>query len=280
MSSRLPILLVAMTALTMSTACDKLFNSNPNSPSGEKTSVTFVDEGGRFSPGVYPAPVCVNGATYVYVNTGADGVMVQASSDGLSFAPTPASYPAGVSRTIVRLPDGRFRMYYFSDGTSFDVRSAVSSNGLNWTVESGIRYSESGMAGMRAAVLPTGYRLYYGNAGTTRSAISSDGLAFTAEGPVTLPAPDGTATFGALDVASLGSRFHMILTRFPTSGSSELWHAVSTDGRNWTLDQSALAVNPGVPLNQPAWCITGTLRVYYRAQPAGSNAIASGIIKF
>ena len=286
-SKRLAILLVAVTALTMATACDKLFSSkNPNSPtdgdaSGANTSVTFLgDPGARFA-GVHPAPVSANGLIYVYVNTGAAGVMVQASSDGLTFAPTPASYPAGVSRTIVTLPDGRFRMYYFSDATSPDVRSAVSSNALNWTVESGIRYSQSDFGGLRIAALPTGgYRLYFATgAGTVNSAISTDGLAFSAEGPVTLPAPDGTFGWGTSAVAYLGTRFHMILTKVPSSGVGELWHAVSTDGRNWTLDKSVLAVNPGMTLNQPAWSISATIRVYYRAS-AGGNTIASGIIKF
>jgi hypothetical protein len=74
----------------------------------------------------------------------------------------------------------------------------------------------------------------------------------------------------------------MVLTKTPSAtGVSELWHAVSLDGRTWTVDRSALAVNPGTPLNQPAWGINGaTARIYYRAQPNGSNVIASGVVRF
>jgi len=241
-----------------------------------------LDAGVRFA-GVHPAPVVTNGLIYVYQNTGNDGLMVEASSDGLTFAPTPATYPAGVSRSIVRLPDGRFRMYYYPDGTAFDIRSAVSSNGLNWTAEGGIRYTEPGIGGLRATTLPTGgYRLYFPNsAGGISSAISSDGLTFAAEGPVAILPPDGTFTWGASAAAYLNGQFHMILTKVPSSGVTELWHAVSTDGRSWNIDRNALAVNPGVPLNQPAWSINGSVaRIYFRAQPSGGNAVSSGIVRF
>jgi hypothetical protein len=93
---------------------------------------------------------------------GVGATTVQASADGLTFAPTPASFPPGVSRTITSLPDGRYRMYYYSDGTSFDVLSAVSVDGLNWTVEDGVRYSDPGSGPIRVTALPSGgYRLYY-----------------------------------------------------------------------------------------------------------------------
>ena len=280
--SRLTVVFIAVTALITSTACGKLFN--PNGPSGGGGSATFMDEGVRFPGGVHPAPLVTNGTVYVYQNTATDGVTVQASSDGLTFAPTPATYPAGVSRSIVRLPDGRFRMYYYADGTGVDVRSALSSNGFNWTVESGIRFSEPDTGGVRALTLPTGvYRLYYATgAGTVKSAMSGDGVTFVPEGEIGIPRPDNTFGRGTSAAAYVNGQFHMILTKVPSSGVAELWHAVSGDGRNWNVDSRALAVNPGVPLNQPAWGINGgTTRIYYRASPpGGGNAIGSGIIRF
>ena len=276
---QLAAVLVGTATLSFAAACGK-GGGSPTSPSGGGggTPATFTDEGVHFA-GAHPAPVVVNGAIYVYQNTGTDGTMVQASPNGLAFALTPASFPAGISRTIVSLPDGRFRMYYFADGTSVDVRSAVSNNGLNWTVEDGTRYSDPGIGAIRATVLPGGgYRLYYPNGTGISSAMSSDGLTFVTEGPVMIPPPDGT--WGASAAAYVDGKFHMVLTRAPSSGSTDLWHAVSTDGRSWTVDSRALAANPGVSLNQPAW--TGsTARIYYRAQPpGGGNMIGSGIIKF
>jgi hypothetical protein len=149
-----------------------------------------------------------------YLNTGMGGTMVEASSDGVVFALTAASFPAGVSRSIVTLPDGRFRMYYFPDGTSFDVRSAVSNNGLNWTVEDGTRYSDPSIGAARAMVLPTGgYRLYCPNGTGISSAMSSDGLTFGAEGPLMIPPPDSTSTWGPSAAAYVKGQFHMVLTK-------------------------------------------------------------------
>jgi hypothetical protein len=259
---------------------------SPTSPSTGTSGPppTYSDEAGRGFTGVHPAPIIVGGITYLYVNTGTAGTTVQASMDGLSFTPTPATYPAGASRTIVSLPDGRYRMYYYSpDGTSTDVLSAVSNNGLNWTVEPGVRYSDPAAGAIRATALPTGgYRLYYPSGTGFTSALSTDGLSFTSEGPIAITQNDATFTWGASAAAYVNGQFHMVLTRIPTSTNvSELWHAVSLDGRTWTVDRSAMAANPGVPINQPAWAINGsTDRIYYRAQPNGSNAIASGVIRF
>jgi hypothetical protein len=284
---RLATVLVGAVALSISGGCGKGGRGSPTSPSGTGggggTPPTFtVDNSGLFS-GSHPAPLVVNGVTYVYQNTGTDGTMVEASPNGLAFALTPASFPAAVSRTIVSLPGGRFRMYYFADGTTVDVRSAVSNDGLNWTVEDGTRYSDPGIGAIRAVVLPTGgYRLYYPTSAGISSAMSSDGLTFAAEGPATIPPPDSTSTWGPSAAAYLSGQFHMVLTRVPSSGATDLWHAVSTDGRNWTVDKAVLAANPGVPLNQPAWSVNGsTMRIYFRAQPpGGGNAISSGIIRF
>jgi hypothetical protein len=249
---------------------------------GSNSAALTPDNSAGFA-GAHPAPVVINGVTYVYQNTGADGTTVQASSNGISFALTAATFPAGVSRTIVGLTDGGFRMYYFPDGTSVEVRSAISSNGLNWTVEGGTRYSDFSIGAIRATALPTGgYRLYYVTSSGISSVRSNDGLTFVAEGPATIPLPDTTSTWGPSAAAYVGGQFHMVLTKIPSSGVTELWHARSTDGRNWNVDGSALAVNPGVALSQPAWSINGNItRIYFRAQPSpGVNVVQSGIINF
>jgi hypothetical protein len=285
--TRAVVVLVA-TALLLCAACFGGHGGGgggggPAGPSGGGTSTTFVDEGPHFQ-GAQPAPVVVGGTTYVYLNAGVATTSVLAAPDGLTFAPTPATVPAGFSRTIVQLQDGRYRMYYFPSGTSVDVQSAISSDGLNWTVEDGIRYTDPGIGAFRAVALPTGgCRLYYPDATGITSAVSSDGLTFTSEGQVTLTPANSAYSWGPSAAAYVNGQFHMVLTRTPqATGVSELWHAVSPDGRTWTVDSGVLAANPGVPLNQPAWGINGgTLRIYYRAQPpGGSNMIGSGLIRF
>ena len=280
MSRRWPHV-VNVAVLLFLAGCLKL--GGPTSPSGGRSATFTPDDGVRLQ-GAQPAPVIVNGTTYVYVSTGVDGTAVPQSSDGLTFTSNaPAAYPAGFSRTIVSLGDGRFRMYYFPDATSVEIRSAISSNGLNWTVEAGVRYSEPNIGGVRATALPAGgYRLYFLTTTGLGSAMSSDGLTFVGEGPVTTnPASDGSFSWGPSAAIFLDGAFHMVLTK-NLSTTSELWHATSSDGRTFTVDKDVLAVNPGVPINQPAWWVNaGVRRIYYRAQPpGGTNAVASGIIRF
>jgi hypothetical protein len=282
---------IAGTALTLSLVCcggggGGGHGGGGNGITGPSTVGTsgappaFINEGGHF-PGAHPAPVIVGAMVYVYQNTSNPTPSVQASADGLTFSTTPATYPVGVSRTIVPTTDGRFRMYYFADPTAIDVSSAVSSDGLTWTVEPGARYSDPNMGAIRATALPHGgYRLYWPSQAGLVSAYSADGLNFAPEGALGMPGNDSTYTWGPSTVAYVNGQYHMVMTRTPAStGMSELWHAVSADGRNWTVDKSVMAADPGTPLNQPAWAVNGTTtRVYYRAVPSNS-VIASGIVR-
>jgi hypothetical protein len=273
-------------AFVLSLGCGKQGGGGPTAPTSVGVSgapPTFVDEGGRNLAGAHPAPVIVGGTTLLYLNSQQAGSMVPASADGLSFANMPANYPPGISRSIVALTDGRFRMYYFADGTTADVSSAISSDGLNWTVEPGARYSDPNIGAIRALAVPGGsYRIYYPNGSGLTSLISNDGLSFAPEGPVTMTGADNSYAWGPSAPAYIGGQYHMVITRTPNStGVSELWHAVSADGRNWTLDRSVLAANPGTPINQPAWGINGsTNRVYFRVLAGNSSLIASGTIRF
>jgi len=257
---------------------------SPTSPSGKSGSPPVFTNGNALFQGMDPAPLVVGGSstTYVYVNNGSAGTSVEAAPDGLTFTAIPASYPAGFSRTIVPLTDGRYRMYYFATATSIDVSSAISSDGLNWTVEAGTRYSDPNIGKIRGVALPAGgYRLYYPNGVGYSSLLSPDGLSFTAEGPVTITPSDATFSWNVAAPAYVNGQFHMVLTRTPTSTSvSELWHAVSIDGRTWTVDKSVMAADPGVPINQPAWGINGSIaRIYYRAQPSGGdNVVVSAVL--
>jgi hypothetical protein len=277
---------VAGAALLLSAGCfgGKGGMTEPSTTTGVSgTPPTFVDEAGRNLAGGHPAPIIVGGTTYLYTNTGAAGTSVAASPDGLTFSNVPAKYPAGISRTIVPLGDGRVRMYYLADGASVDVSSAVSSDGLNWTVEPGTRYTDPSLGAIRAIALPSGgYRIYYPNGSGLTSVFSADGLTFTSEGPVAITQGDSTFSWGASAAAYVNGQYHMVLSRTPTStGISELWHAISADGRSWTVDRSVMAANPGLSINQPAWGINGTTaRVYYRTVVGSSSLIASGVVKF
>src|ERR1700687_5237680 len=86
------------TSLLLSLSCGGGKHGGMTAPSSGGVSgapPTFIDEAGRNLAGAHPAPVIVGGTTYLYFNTGAAGVAVAASPDGLTFAHAPAKYPAG-----------------------------------------------------------------------------------------------------------------------------------------------------------------------------------------
>lgn len=97
---------------------------------------------------------------------------------------------------IVDLGNGRYRMYYSIEpevpGNKLEVFSAVSSNGMGWEKEEGVRRDFSVFPDV--VKLPDGrYRMYFQNQGVIKSAISSDGLSWTEEAGVRI---DGANTAG------------------------------------------------------------------------------------
>src|SRR3972149_8688477 len=75
-------------------------------------------------------------------------------------------------------------MYYSVEpevpGNNLEIYSSVSTDGINWTQEEGIRKT---MATFPDVVkLPDGtWRMYFQNAGVIKSAVSSNGLSWTDE---------------------------------------------------------------------------------------------------
>ncbi|HEY9206619.1 MAG TPA: hypothetical protein VIO58_11945 [Candidatus Methanoperedens sp.] len=85
---------------------------------------------------------------------------------------------------IVDLGDDRYRMYYAVEpevpGNKLEVFSAVSSGGMEWKKEEGVRREFSVFPDV--VKLPDGrYRMYFQNQGVIKSAISSDGLSWIEE---------------------------------------------------------------------------------------------------
>ncbi len=94
---------------------------------------------------------------------------------------------AVVDPSVVELSDGTLRMYFFgSETTQGDpaategdhvVYSAVSSDGLNWTVEDGERFAAARLTDPEVVQMDDHYWLMYYSLGTTTGiATSSDGL--------------------------------------------------------------------------------------------------------
>jgi len=137
------------------------------------------DTNGPLSPHVVEL---VNGSLRMYY-TGSDGstfrILSAISTDGLAWSKEAGirvdrggAYDAAFvdSAETVLLPDGRVRMYYHgNDGSRSRILSAITSNGLIWTKDPGIRIDAGGPydgAGVGYPdVVPDlfgGYRMFYG----------------------------------------------------------------------------------------------------------------------
>jgi hypothetical protein len=124
------------------------------------------------------------------------------SQDGIVFEKEPGSRLTGfgiIWPSVVILPDGRFRMYYTDQsnptgsGGAISIKSAISTDGLNFIVEDGQRltylgsgYESEGIIRPKVILLGNDtYRMYYSAIGNdvnrVMSAISSDGLNWVRE---------------------------------------------------------------------------------------------------
>ncbi len=96
-----------------------------------------------------------------------------------------ATFAGGEAMTPVdpdafELPDGRLRMYFYdiADKSAHKIYSAVSSDGVNFALEPGIRFQADGIYDPNVVLLPDGrYRMYL-NHTDIWSATSDDGLTF------------------------------------------------------------------------------------------------------
>ncbi len=147
---------------------------------------------------------------------------------------------------IVDLKDGRFRLYYSIEpdvpGNKLELFSSVSSDGISWSKEEGIRKEFATFPDV--VRLPNGqFRMYFQNSGVIKSAISEDGLKWIDENGVRITADEegfaidnvGAQTTMLLDDgtyimvyrATINERYS---PRVPNSITSLFFYATSTDG--------------------------------------------------
>tara|TARA_B100000029_G_scaffold418382_1_gene423404 strand:+ start:32 stop:1066 length:1035 start_codon:yes stop_codon:yes gene_type:complete len=176
------------------------------------------------------------------------------SEDGWTWTPEPgvrlsaAEGGAGSFRVVVTdvvpVTDGRLRMYYeCAPGPQSEpstIRSAVSEDGMTWTVEQGDRFggSESNFASARVTFLDDGrLRLYLLERGTgIISAISEDGSAFGREPGVRIDQSgpyDGTVAFAPEVVILPSGERAMYYAGYASASRAFILHATSPDGLTW-----------------------------------------------
>ncbi len=195
------------------------------------------------------------------------------STNGVHFdQPQPAytQTPTMVDHFVLPLADGSYRLYTPSDQEG--IISAVSSDGLVFTREDGVRTRDGGMPG--ALLLPDNRaRLFLsgGNEGKAGifSAISEDGLNFTVESGLRIESPADIITDNPQPIQLADGTYLMVYQThnrmYDAPGNlpwehTEIHLATSTDGFNWTT-------NPTVIVYGGTSCIVetedGTLYIYY-----------------
>ncbi len=110
-----------------------------------------------------------------------------------------------VDPDVIELADGRLRMYFYDIAVKDKVHpiySAISTDGINYTLEAGIRFQAGNIYDPNVIRLKDGrYRMYLNRDSDITSATSADGLTFTDDGGVRLSGlgvpgaivlPDGT----------------------------------------------------------------------------------------
>jgi len=162
--------------------------------------------------------------------------------------------------TLVPLPDGRVRLY-FTSNRSPDFRrstpaiySAVSTNGIHYEFEPGVRFGVEGRVVIDCAVVLHGgvYHLFVPDNGTAKDfmngpqrhepppgglgyhATSSDGLKFTRADDVRIPDNHrwlGNAVSDAKQITFFGTGGHG--PGKPGQARGGVWISSSTNGSNW-----------------------------------------------
>ena len=153
--------------------------------------------------------------------------------------------------TVIRLNDGRWRMYVFANSA---YRSAISSDGLSFTMESGFRMRE-GAGQSRAIRLDDGrIRMFFSTGNGLGSMVSTDdGLTFTEESGtrLSLSAAGMSAITGPGIIKTRSGLYRMYFSDLPIPGEVIKPHlvksATSADLLTWTMD-SGVRVGTGATL--------------------------------
>lgn len=190
------------------------------------------------------------------------------------------------SPSVLRLEDGRLRMYYarIGDNGVGAIFSAISLNGLDWTDEDDARLCREAMRGVdtihdcSAVVFEDGVRLYFSvtEKGTThiRSAFSSDGINFLMDEGIRIESgvPGRMVAANNPHVVAMPNGLTMFFRGADRLAlDNTLYSANSQDGLHW--ETSSMVLSPrmdrferhGLGFPHMAHMHDGSFRLYYTA---------------
>jgi len=207
-------------------------NGTPLPPANGTPLPPPVD-GTNPAPADNQAPMQIVAQTFPVTVWNYQGITLQPSDVGVAPGQPVADQSA------IELPDGRVRLYFFAQNKG--IMSAISSDGLKFTTEAGMRLPDgSGMP--RAFVLPDKrIRLYFITGDGVGSAISDDGLAFTVEPGVRINSRDTVLPkLSGVSVVATDSGYRAYFSDLPIPGTGPMAHAIysatSSDGLTWQVE--------------------------------------------
>jgi hypothetical protein len=227
-----------------------------------------------------------DGSIVVYANS-PTGIEAWRSNDGLSFRRMRGRMPLGAHPTVVRLLDGRLRMYYATPSDlpirPSQLRSASSRDGWVWFLDDGVRFGDVGFGVMEVVPLPDGtWRLYHNDRqlhGSSRilSARSTRGLTFHLEPGVRLPAP--YADPAVVRLPSGG--WLMAVSTIEKVRRQHIHLAESQDGLHWRVEPRPLFDDPGASDFDPTLLALpqGRYRLYYTRSRGRVFELLSGVVR-
>ena len=157
---------------------------------------------------------------WVYHRVGVEGVPVTQSP---------------VDPSVVLLSGGIYRLFYMADTGGMDLRifSATSTNGVDFVLDDGERFSASGQVFDPAVLeIDSGWRMWIGPDGSY-TASSVDGLAFTPTGAFTV---QGQSFHPWSAVAVPGGGYRLYGSLLGPGSSGGISSAFSLTGDTWQLD--------------------------------------------
>lgn len=217
-----------------------------------------------------PEVIRLDDGTYrMFAHRGTE-IISFSSADGKSFTQDEGVRIQGSMPTLVKLPDGRLRMY-FSAFPQNNIMSATSKDGTNFEIEPGVRLERGASGALDQAGLthpgvlrmPNGeYKMYYDgvstlgaeagpDAWTVMSASSPDGLAWTKDDGTRIPEicleigsfDDEVCVNGAWNVDPRIEDGEIVLyfsAEVDPIEYSGIWKATSADGLDFTTDTPIL----------------------------------------
>lgn len=264
-----------------------------------KNAKEWIKEDGiRISEGSVPYVIKTEDGKYRVYYSSAGGISSAISEDGINFTKESGiriSQTGGqelivADATVIKLDDGRYRMYYKgADGwggpqqANHRIFSAISSDGLNFTKE-GLRYENMNAPDYGWTSVPDAIklsdgrvRIYYTGGGGINSIISSDGLNFTRE--------EGTRLANGVDpnvIIMADGTFFMFYAVSPVPPQS-IALAKSSDGLNWTelyvITKSGGTYDLMGTMDPSAIILPdGKIRVYYGGAITNNNIVTLSLI--